>query len=187
MTIGWSLWVRRVTWCSRWEAAATLNIALQGCALALASPSSSATLGAALHRLTGRWNVEVFLAHDCYIVAAAALLYHALIRLADDETVRESFRQYVEQPVTLCIPLLLAAFALSNRTDRPAGGWLAVYWVLLAGLLVYLLGFALRALLILLIEPAARAAQGRFAVIIAVVVQDEHVVPAALCAELIKL
>ena len=28
--IAWSLWIRRVTWSSRWEVAATLNIALQG-------------------------------------------------------------------------------------------------------------------------------------------------------------
>ena len=33
--IGWSLWIRRVTWSCRWEVAATLNIALQGLAVIL--------------------------------------------------------------------------------------------------------------------------------------------------------
>jgi hypothetical protein len=36
-SIGWSLWVRRLTWRSRWEAAATLNVALQGVAPLLMS------------------------------------------------------------------------------------------------------------------------------------------------------
>ena len=51
-SISWSLWIRRVTWNCRWEVAATLNIALQGCAIALMSPAASATLGVALHHLT---------------------------------------------------------------------------------------------------------------------------------------
>jgi len=42
--IGWSLWIRRVTWHCRWEVAATLNIALQGLAVALISPVSAETL-----------------------------------------------------------------------------------------------------------------------------------------------
>ena len=44
-----------------------------------------------------------------------------------------------------------------------------------------------RALLLLLVKPPARAAQGRVPVIIAVVVQDEHIVPAVRRAELIEL
>lgn len=40
-----SLWIRRDTWRSRWEADASLNIALQGCAVLLMSPWASATLG----------------------------------------------------------------------------------------------------------------------------------------------
>ena len=38
--------------------AATLNIALQGCAVALMSPLSSHTLGTALHEITGEWNLQ---------------------------------------------------------------------------------------------------------------------------------
>ncbi|MEZ0366477.1 hypothetical protein ACAG26_22630 [Mycobacterium sp. pUA109] len=162
--IGWSLWIRRVTWRSRWEVAATLNVALQGCGVALASPAASETVGATLHHLTGRWNLEDFLAHDCFIVAASAIVYHALGRLADDDTMRESFRQYVERPATVCIPVLLITFTLSNgaKTYRPdffqlpTDGWLAIYWVLLAGMLIYLLGYASRALLILRKDPRSR-------------------------------
>ncbi|EUA34744.1 gp56 domain protein [Mycobacterium xenopi 3993] len=40
----YSLWIRRDTWRSRWEAGASLNIALQGCAVLLMSPWASAKL-----------------------------------------------------------------------------------------------------------------------------------------------
>jgi hypothetical protein len=77
-SISWSLWIRRVTWHCRWEVAATLNIALQGCAVALMSPWASETLGVALHNLTGEWNLQNYIGHDCYVVAASAIVYNAL-------------------------------------------------------------------------------------------------------------
>ncbi len=58
LCIGWSLWIRRVTWNCRWEVAATLNIALQGATVVLMSPLASETLGHWLHSLTGMWNLE---------------------------------------------------------------------------------------------------------------------------------
>ena len=106
--IAWSLWIRRVTWSSRWEVAATLNIALQGIAVMLMSPLASETLGHWLHALTGMWNLEDYIGHDAYIVAASAVVYNALGRLQDDHAMQTSFKQYVERPATLCIPLLLA-------------------------------------------------------------------------------
>ena len=112
--IAWSLWIRRVTWTCRWEVAATLNIALQGLAVLLMSPLASETVGHWLHALTGKWNLEDYLGHDCYIVAASAIVYNALGRLADDDAMQKSFKQYVERPATLCIPLLLVTFSVGN-------------------------------------------------------------------------
>ncbi|MGE2693025.1 hypothetical protein ACQI4D_24435, partial [Mycolicibacterium pulveris] len=66
--IAWSLWIRRVTWSSRWEFAATLNIALQG-----GAPWASETVGVVLHSLTGKYNLEDYIGHDLYIVAASAV------------------------------------------------------------------------------------------------------------------
>jgi hypothetical protein len=163
-SIGWSLWIRRVTWHSRWEVAATLNIALQGCAVALISPLSSETLGVALHRITGEWNLQNYVGHDCYIVAASAIVYNAVGRLAEDDAIQRSFTQYVERPATLCIPLLLATFTLSRGSKTyvrdffamPTDFWLSVYWVLLTGTLAYLLVFGSRALLVLRRDPRSR-------------------------------
>jgi hypothetical protein len=162
--IAWSLWIRRVTWSCRWEVAATLNIALQGLAVLLMSPLASATLGHWLHALTGKWNLEDYIGHDCYIVAASAIVYNALGRLQDDNAMQRSFKQWVERPATLCIPLLLATFTFGNGAriykpdffEVPTDFWLNTYWLLLCGTLIYLLGYGSRALLVLRKDPRSR-------------------------------
>jgi hypothetical protein len=162
--ITWSLWIRRVTWGCRWEVAATLNIALQGAAVLLMSPLASETLGHALHALTGKWNLEDYIGHDCYVVAASAIVYNVLGRLQDDNAMQAAFKQYVERPATLCIPLLLATFSMGNgaavyRSDFfevPTDFWLSLYWLILCGTLIYLLAFGARALLILRKDPRSK-------------------------------
>lgn len=159
--IGWSLWIRRVTWHCRWEVAATLNIALQGLAVALMSPLAANTIGIVLHDVTGVWNLQNYLGHDCYIVAASAIVYNALGRITDDHLLQKSFKQYVERPATLCIPLLLATFTLSRGSKMyardffalPTDFWLSVYWLLLCATLIYLLVFGFRAMLVLRQDP----------------------------------
>jgi hypothetical protein len=167
ITVGcmaWSLWIRRVTWSCRWEVAATLNIALQLAAVVLMSPPASETLGHLLYNLTGKWNLEDYIGHDCYIVAASAIVYNTLGRLQDDHAMQTSFKQYVERPATLCIPLLLATFSLGNGAaiyrpdffEVPTDFWLATYWLLLCSMLIYLLGYGSRALLVLRKDPRSR-------------------------------
>jgi hypothetical protein len=163
-SIAWSLWIRRVTWHCRWEVAATLNIALQGCAVALMSPLCAETLGVVLHNTTGEWNLQNYVGHDCYVVAASAIVYNAVGRLEEDDALQKSFKQYVERPATLCIPLLLATFSLSYGSRTYASDffalrtdfWLTVYWLLLCGTLSYLLVFGSRALLVLRKDPRSR-------------------------------
>ena len=162
--VAWSLWIRRVTWTCRWEVAATLNIALQGAAVLLMSPFASETIGHALHAATGRWNLEDYIGHDCYIVAASAIVYNAMGRLQDDNAMQTSFKQYVERPATLCIPLLLATFSIGNGSriyladffQVPTDFWLSTYWLLLCGTLIYLLLYGSRALLVLRKDPRSR-------------------------------
>jgi hypothetical protein len=137
---------------------------LQGAAVLLMSPLASETLGQLLHSLTGKWNLEDYIGHDCYIVAASAIVYNALGRLQDDHALQRSFKQYVERPATLCIPILLATFSLGNgasiyRSDFfevPTDFWLSAYWLLLCGTLIYLLAFGSRALLVLRKDPRSR-------------------------------
>ena len=114
--------------------------------------------------LTGKWNLEDYLGHDAYIVAASAIVYNALGRLQDDDAMQASFRQYVERPATLCIPLLLATFSLGNGTtvyrpdffQVPTDPWLTAYWIILCTTLLYLLGYGARAMFILRRDPRSR-------------------------------
>jgi hypothetical protein len=122
------------------------------------------TLGVVLHDVTGEWNLQNYVGHDCYIVAASAIVYNVVGRLEDDDALQKSFRQWVERPATLCIPLLLAAFTLSAGSKNyardffamPTDFWLPTYWVLLTGTLGYLLIFGSRALLVLRNDPRSR-------------------------------
>jgi hypothetical protein len=162
--VGWSLWIRRVTWTCRWEVAATLNIALQGAAIALMSPVAADTVGQVLHELTGVWNLQVYVGHDCYIVAGSAIVYNVVGRLQDDVAMQKMFTQYIERPATLCIPVLLALFTMSNASREfsrdlftlPTDGWLTAYWIVLCSTIIYLLAFGGRALLVLRGDPQSR-------------------------------
>ena len=93
--IGWSLWIRRVTWTCRWEVAATLNIALQGLAVLLMSPWPPRPSGTGCTPSPASGTSRTTSAHDAYIVAASAIVYNTLGRLADDDNMQRSFKQYV--------------------------------------------------------------------------------------------
>ncbi|QFG08891.1 membrane protein [Mycobacterium phage MalagasyRose] len=160
----WSLWIRRVTWSCRWEVAATLNVALQGAAVVLMSPWASETLGVWLFRLTGSYNIEDYLAHDCYVVAASAILFNVVGRTHAHSALQRSFRLRVELPATLCIPLMLATFTISNGADVyrsdfftvPTDFWLNMYWLILCAMLMYLLGSGVVELRALREDPRSR-------------------------------
>jgi hypothetical protein len=162
--IAGSLWVRRRTWFSRWEVAGTLCIAAQGCAALLISPTASAILGPPLHAISGMWNLEDFLGHVSYVVAAVALAQTVLSRITDDDRLQEIGTQWIERPATVCIPLMLAAWALGNGSkiyrsnfyEVPGDAWLKIYWLLFSIMLIYLLAWTLRGVLFLRRIPRHR-------------------------------
>ncbi len=156
----YSLWIRRHTWRSRWEADASLNIALQGGAVLLMSPWASETLGPALHQMTGHWNVEDLIGHICLMFAAAAIVEHGLARLGDNQQWRRIFRRQIEIPLWLGVPVLVAVFFAANERYHPdlfpahvSTAWFGAYWIVLGILLVYLFGYAVRVMLIVRKDP----------------------------------
>lgn len=162
-TMCWSLWIRRITWSVDWERAATFNIALQCVAVILMSPLASETIGHWIHERTGWWNIEDFLGHDAYVIAASAVVFNCLGRFSG-EVLQDRFKRHVELPATLCIPILFATFTAGAgvteyRTDFfrvPCDIWLSLYWIVLCGTLIYLLGYAWRALIPMWLVPEAR-------------------------------
>lgn len=161
LSIGFSLWVRRTTWNQTYERAATLNLVLQGCAVILMSPWASEHIGKPIHGITGLYNLEDYLGHDLYVVAASAIVFNALGRLDEGAHLTRSFKLFVELPATICIPLMLAAFSFSHAATTyiadffqlPVDPWLIGYWIILCGVLIHLLGYGAKLLAILRDDP----------------------------------
>ena len=161
-SIAWSLWIRRVTWRCRWKVAATLNIALQGCAVVLMSPAASATIGVALHDLTGKWNLQDYIGHDCYIVAASAIVYNALAGSPMTTPCRRrSNSTWSGRPRCVsrcCLPPSPSATepgstGRTSSTCPPTSGAPRLNRPAPCGTLIYLLVFGSRALLVLRKDP----------------------------------
>jgi len=154
-----SLWIRRYTWRSRWEAGATRNIALHGCAVLLMSHWAAAALGPPLHRVFGLWNVQHLLGHICWIFAVTAIIRHGLIRLVDEAHESELLRKHVTRPLRIAVPLLVVLCVIADEGHHldffaaPADFWLLAYWLVLGALMIYLLSYAGRVLLILRTDP----------------------------------
>ncbi|OHT90986.1 hypothetical protein BKG71_25705, partial [Mycobacteroides chelonae] len=129
----------------------------------LMSPLASETIGHWLHDLTGHWNLEDWIAHDLYIVAASAIVFNALGRFGSD-VLQSRFKKYVELPATLCIPAMFATFTAGAGVDIyrpdffrvPTDTWLTAYWLIMCGTLIYLLGYGWRALIPMWNTPGAR-------------------------------
>ncbi len=128
------------------------------------SPLASETIGHWLYSLTGKWNLEDYIGHDATSSPHRRSSTTRWAGWKHDHAMHRRFKQYVERPATLCIPLLLAAFWLGNGAaiyrpdffDVPTDFWLSAYWLLLCGMLIYLLGYGARALLILRSDPRSR-------------------------------
>ena len=158
-----SLWVRRDTWWSRWEAAASLTIALEGIALLLMAPRGADDLSLLLYRIVHLWNVQHLLGALCLIAALTAASSHVLVRLADPDQVRSLMRRHLAVPVWGGGTLMVLGNAIgdeghhTNLLSAPVTHiWLAAYWVLLCGLVIYLSGYIARVALILRSDPRAK-------------------------------
>lgn len=163
-SVAWSLWIRRFTWTCRWDVAFTISLASVGTGFLLMTPFASAALGQWLHSITGLWNLEDYLGHDTLIVAATAVAYAMLGRLARGSDLAELFRRDVKGPALVSIPLLLVTFCAGNgvRVYRPdfmtvpCDLWLDVYWIILGATLVHLLVYTCRALWIIRRDERSR-------------------------------
>jgi hypothetical protein len=143
----WALWVRRHTWGHYYEKAATAAVLINGLGMALATPFSSNTIGRAGLWLTGEGNLNTLGAHWCVLGGTASFTLHMLQRKYDlgDELRREYYRK-VNLPLTLAIPIMLAALVESkaNNVQYPdlldvhPDIWLYCYWIEFTFTLLYL-------------------------------------------------
>ena len=91
-------------------------------------------------------------------------MYAALSRLVDDDTSLATSIRRLELLAILVVTAMLAALAMSDTNsghypdiyDVPVDTWLAVYWLLINGMLMYLFMCAARELLILRQDERSR-------------------------------
>jgi len=165
-----SLWTRRLTWSCPWEVAPTLGIALYSAGAVLTAPLATTFTGRALHAVTGIWHLDDYLGHLCYLWAAGAIVFAALSRLIDDDGILRASIRRLELPVLLVVTAMLVALAMSDTNngyypdmyDVPVDTWLAVYWLLINGMLMSLFTYAARQLLILRQDERSRRTANMF-------------------------
>lgn len=159
----YSLWVRRDTWWSRWEAAATFAIAMEGCSLLLMSPWAADVLGPVLHRWLRVWNAQQLLGSLFLLVAVLANIYHMLVRLADPDQVPPIMRKHLQVPVALGVLVMLATSVKTKRgfeadmfVNLTGDAWLTAFEVAVCALVLYLSGYVGRLMLALRNDSRAR-------------------------------
>ena len=157
------LWVRRDTWWSRWESAATFAIAMEGCALLLLSPWVGDVLSPLGYRLLGVWNVQQLVGCLCLIVAIVANIAHMLVRLVEPALVWPLIRKHLLVPLTLGVAVMVVSFAEAEYGHQPDmfasmtdNRWLTVYELAIGGVSVYLGSYIGRLMLLLRHDPRAR-------------------------------
>lgn len=149
VAIGAALLIRRATWSSPAERGITINLLLQGAAVVLMLPITNDTLGQWLYERTGYGNLTNLIGHDFYVVAASSILMTALYMRNPDEVLQRKFRQRVEMPCLMIIPVMLALFLAHGEQVQAHdffavddGIWLVWYWLALTGILGYALAYS---------------------------------------------
>lgn len=162
--IFYSLWIRRDTWWSRWENAASLALVLEAIALLLMSPWAGRQLNPILHQVLGAWNVQQMVGHLCLIVAITANIHHMLVRLADPDQVRSIMRRQLMIPIWLGFLIMVPTFLHSAQPYQPdmfsattADTWLRLYQLVGCALVLYLSGYVSRLMLTLRHDPRAKS------------------------------
>lgn len=156
------LWVRRNTWWSRWEAGATLAIAMECLGLLLLTPWAGHELGPALHEYLGLWNLQQLLGVLCLIAGVLANIYHMLVRLTDPAHVRPIMRKHLRVPVGVGVTVMLVTFAKSERGFEPdifaslsGDRWFTAFEVTVGVTVIFLSSYVARLMLSLRRDPRA--------------------------------
>lgn len=162
--VSYSLWVRRDTWWTRWENAATFALALAAFSLLLMSPWVGMEIGPVLRRGLGVWNVQQLIGHLCLIVAATAAIHHMLVRLADPDQVRFIMRRQLMIPIWLSVAVMVPAYLSSAQDFQPdvfaaprTDAWMMLYELTGGVLSCYILVYLGRLMLALRHDPRAKS------------------------------
>ncbi len=133
----WALWVRRLSFGSRWDAPITVGVGLYGLAAAL--DSAWPAMAAASFPVTGKYYVLPALGHICYLAGTAAGIRSVYVRLLPDEEIDAFMRTRVTPAVAIAGVAMLGCLIASPVTSAmpaehlytvPMDGWLRAYFVI---------------------------------------------------------
>lgn len=132
----WSVWVRRLTFGSRYDMPVTIAVALFGVGAALDAPWSA--IAAASYPLTGRYYLLNAAGHLCYIAGAAISIGAVYRRLLPDDDI-EPFVRRVVLPIaggsalTMIVAIFLSRATTTLTADHlyvvAPDGWMKLYWL----------------------------------------------------------
>ena len=135
LACAWAVWVRRLSFGSRWDAPLTIGIVLYGLASALDTPWSA--VAAASYPVTGKYYLLNTVGHICFMIGNAAGARSVCIRLLPDEELDRFMRTRVIPLVAIAATVMVVCVIASPVTSTmtaaylygvPLDGWLRVYF-----------------------------------------------------------
>lgn len=159
-----ALWRRRSTWRSRWDAAVTYGVALEGINVLCMEPGIGIPLSPWIYNITGVWNIEELVGHLLHLEGLMCVLYMAIsrLKLSDGER-RRMMRTRLELPGIVITAVAVALFVYGAPQEnigdlmltRPEGLMFA-YWSVMGLSTLYLASSSIWALSIIARNPECR-------------------------------
>lgn len=131
----WAVWVRRLSFGSRWDVPLTVGTALYGVASALDAPWPA--IAAASYPLTGKYYLLNAVGHLCFLIGNAAGLKAIFIRLLPDDEIKRFMSNRIVPVIVVSSTVMLVCVLASPSTSTmqadylygvPLDGWLRVYF-----------------------------------------------------------
>lgn len=135
LTSGWAVWVRRLSFGSRWDRPLTVGVALYCVASALDSPWPA--IAAASFPLTGKYYLLNTIGHICFLAGTAAGAKAVCLRLLSDDELDRFMKTRVVPVVGIAAIVMLICVLASPMTATmpadflygvPLDGWLRAYF-----------------------------------------------------------
>jgi len=135
LTSGWAVWVRRLSFGSRWDRPLTAGVALYCVASALDGPWPA--IAAASFPLTGKYYLLNTAGHICFLAGTAAGAKAVCLRLLTDDDLDRLMKTRVLPIVGIATIIMLICILATPMTATmpadylygvPLDGWLRVYF-----------------------------------------------------------
>ncbi len=135
LTSAWAVWIRRLSFGSRWDRPLTIGVALYCLASTLDAPWPA--IAAASFPLTAKYYLLNTVGHVCFLAGTAAGVKSVCLRLLPDNDLDRFMKTRIVPVVGLAAAVMVVCVLASPRTSTmpadylyavPLDGWLRVYF-----------------------------------------------------------